>query len=182
MPDRRRGHPQVGRGRHLHRAVAAEEATTAREQAIPSRGGPEAETVTEEGQRPTITLKNGAVVDVREAAAVWRDLAAVLETDPDEFRSLLALVQGRPADVNPRHFDELWADAFLENDLRTIRPVVREVLLNSYEADTGEGSVIAPLRLQDEADRPVAEKALAQRDQWVRDFASGKKDWGRSPD
>ena len=116
---------------------------------------------------------------VTQAAAVWRQLAALLTVDPDEFRSLLALVQGRQADADPRHFDSLWADACLEKDRQTVRPEVRAVLLNSY-AETPEGPVIAPLRLRDEADRPVAERALANRDRWVRDFSLGKDDEGRS--
>ena len=62
----------------------------------------------------------------------------------------------------------------------TIRPVVQAVILNSYE-ETQEGPVIAPLRLQSEADRPVAEQALGERDRWVLDFLSGNDDKGRSP-
>jgi hypothetical protein len=137
--------------------------------------------VTEDAKRPTITLKTGAVVDAGEAAALWRELSAILTVNPDEFQSLLALAEGRLSDVNPSHFDEMWADALVENDRRTIRPVVQAVLLNSYEP-TAEGPVIAPLRLQNETDRPVAEQALQQCDQRVRDLAFGKQSKGRSPD
>ena len=178
MPRRATGGPQGCR-----RAEAAgQEGTTTRGQASRPQGGLDAGTVKQEkGQRPEITLADGIVVDAREAAGVWRDLAALLTVNPDEFRSLLALAQGRPGDADPSHFESLWAGDFLEMDQRTIQPVARSVLLNSYE-DTREGPVIAPLRLQDEADRLVAEQALAQRDQWQRDFLFGREDKGRSPD
>jgi hypothetical protein len=161
-------------------AGATQEATKAREQASQPKGAPDARTVTEDAQRPTITLKTGVVVDAREAASVWRELDALLTVDPDEFRTLLALAEGRVADANPQHFESLWADAFLEMDHRTIRPVVQGVMVNSYE-NTSEGPVICPLRLQNESDRPIAEKALAKLDQWVRDYVRDKKNKGRSP-
>ena len=164
-----------------HTLTEAQEVITAREQAARPAGGPVAGTVTEDGKRPTITLRSGTIGDAREAAAVWRDLGTLLAVDPSEFRTLLALSQNCLADADPKHFDQLWANDFLEMDRRTIQPAVHAVLLNSYE-DTREGPVIAPLRLQDEADRPVAEAALAQRDQWVRHFATGKRGKGRSPD
>jgi len=135
--------------------------------------------LTQDDNLPQIRLKSGATVGAREAAAVWRDLAALLTVDPDDFRSLLALAQDRPGDADQRHLKSLRAGYFLENDSRTIRPVVRQVLLNSFEL-TPEGPVIAPLRLKDAADRPVAEQALKERDKWVRDFASGSKDKDRS--
>lgn len=179
MPDPLIVGARASREGRLHTQEAAQEGSKAREQASRSQGGPDTRTVTEDARRPTITLKSGAVVDARKAAAVWRELDAMLTVDPDEFRSLLALAQGRLGDADPQHFESLWADDFLEMDRRTIQPEVQEVLLNSYE-ETREGPVITPLRLQSEADRPIAEEALRQCDQWVRDFLSGKDDQERS--
>jgi hypothetical protein len=134
--------------------------------------------LTKEGERPHVTLATGAVVDAREAAGVWRELSFLLTIHPDRFRSLLALAQDRPGEADARHLDELWADWFLDRDRRTIRPAVRQVLLNSYQ-DTREGPVIAPLRLHDEADRPVAEQALQQHDQLVWNLLFRREDRGQ---
>src|SRR5262249_25089095 len=160
MPDHRPNRLRGGGGEGS-RIEAAQEAT--REQDTRPRGRPEAGSLTEETNRPTITLQSGAVVDAREAAGIWRYLAALLGVNPDRFRSLLALAQGRPADADPGHFELLDADYYLEKDQRTIRPPVQAVLLNSF-VNGPEGPIIAPLRLQSEADRPVAEAGLARHD------------------
>src|SRR5262245_43559019 len=127
MPDPVPRRPRTGskKGRRPTQPAEKEE-TRAREQAGQSQGRLDAEKVAKDAKRPTIALKTGAVVDAREAAAIWRRLAAVLHVNPDEFRSLLALAQGRPGDANPRHFESLWSGYFLEMDQRTIRPVVGE--------------------------------------------------------
>jgi hypothetical protein len=161
------------RGRDLGIA-AAQEATIAREHATHSQGEPETETLTEKGKRPQITLKNGAVVDARQAVAMVQQLQTALELYPDEFRSLLAMAEGRPGDADPRHFEALWARAFLEND-HSIDPMLRDVLLNCYEV-TREGPVVVPLRLQDAADLSAAKRAQREYDQQFRDMLRGRDD------
>jgi hypothetical protein len=140
--------------------------------------------VTENAKRPTITLKNGALVEARQAVAVLEDLDTLLTNAPDEFQTLLALAQGRDADANPQHFKSLRAHTFLDwHDGRTIQPLVRDVLLNSFEM-TPEGPVIVPLRLQDAADLPAAEQAQAELDRWTSRFwarIQGRKDKGLEP-
>jgi hypothetical protein len=179
MPDRKNRRSQAGRsGRGTE--TTAPEATIDRKQVTSPRGRPGTETLTEQDKRPHITLENGAVVDAREAAAVWRDLDALQAVDPDEFRSLLALAQGRPSDADPQHFKSLRSDDLLKDD-HSINPIAREVLLNTYKI-THDGPVIVPLRLRDEADRSVAEQALAECDQFVRDVAFGRKGKDRSRD
>ena len=162
-----------------HNALAPVDITIGREQETGKGVRPETVTLTEKGETPQITLKNGAVVDAREAAAVWRDLAALLTVDPDEFRTLLALAQDRPSDADERHFKSLRSSYFLEKDCRTIRSVVRAVTLNSFE-HSDEGPLIVPLRLQNAADKPIAERALNERDEWVRNFATSREETDRS--
>jgi hypothetical protein len=137
--------------------------------------------MTEEASRPTITLLTGAVVDAREAAGTWKRLSSLLTVNPARFRTLLALVQNRPADADPGHFECLWADGFLHKDRRTLNPVTLGVFLNSYE-ETKEGPLICPLRLQNENDRLVAERALAEAGQALWDFLNSKKGKGWSRD
>ncbi len=139
---------------------------------------PETGTLTEKDrEKPQITLANGAVVEARPAVAAWERLGTLLATAPDEFRSLLALAEGRGSDADPQHFESLWASYLLENDVRTIRPVVRDVLLNSYVV-TEEGPIVAPLRLQSAGDLPGAEWAQRTIDQLRRDVLFGRKDNG----
>ena len=109
---------------------------------------------------------------MREAVAVVQDLQLQLEHHPDQFQTLLALAEGRAGDVDPRHFHALRVEYYLEKDERTIRPVVRDILLNCYEV-TSEGPVVAPLRLQSEADRPAAKHAQEQLDRQLRNLLSG---------
>jgi hypothetical protein len=128
----------------------------------------------EKGNRPQIKLRNGAVVDARRAVAIVECLQTTLATRPDEFRSLLALAENRPQDADQRHFEELRACACLEND-KSIDPMVRDVLLNCYQV-TSEGPVVVPLRLQDAADLPAAQRAQRQRDQQLRSILQPKRD------
>jgi hypothetical protein len=177
VANRKSKRSRTGRG-GSNLGVAAQEATIARDQATRVRVGPEIGTLTEKDDLPQIRLKTGATVGAREAAAIWRSLGALLAVDPDEFGSLLALAQDRPGDADQRHFKSLRADAFLQDD-HSVDPVVRDVLLNSFEL-TPEGPVISPLRLQNAADRPIAEQALRERDEWVQNFAGGGKGTDRS--
>jgi hypothetical protein len=154
-------------------AAAAPEVTTAREQETRVNGEPETRTLREKGKRPQITLRNGAIVDARRAVAIVERLQTTLATQPDEFRSLLALAQALPQNADPQHFEELWALAFLEND-HSIDPMVRDVLLNCYQVTT-EGPVVVPLRLQNEADLPAAKHAQRQRDQRLRNIVRKPK-------
>lgn len=170
----------VGEERHRVQ-MSGPNATAAREQATQSRDEPVARRVTEDAKRPTITLQSGAVVDAREAVSLWYRIDALLTVAPEHFRSLLALAEGRIGNADSSHFEHLLADGFLEDDRRTIRQVVQEVIRNSYQ-DTKEGPVISPLRLQSEDDHPVAEQALREIDRWVNDIRSGRDDNDRSPD
>jgi hypothetical protein len=132
-------------------------------------------------KRPTITLKNGAEVNARAAVAIVQQLQVNLALHPDQFQTLLALAEGRAAQADPQHFQALWADDFLEKDERTIRPEVRDVLLNCYE-NTPEGAVVVPLRLQSEADLPAAKHAQEQLDRQLRNLLpgdEGKDPWSR---
>ena len=157
------------------------EATAEREQATRPRVELETGTLTGKPNRPQITLSNGAIVDAREAVVIVEWLRVTLARRPDEFQSLLALAEGRLQDANPRHFEELWARAFLTND-RTIEPTVREVLLNCYQI-TPEGPVVVPLRLKDAADLPAAAEAQRGSDRFLRDILRGRiDDHDRSPD
>lgn len=169
MPDRKKWPSQAGREASRRPLAAGEEATTAREQATRPQGEPGSGTLTEVGGRPQITLENGAVVDAQEAAHAWRDMQALLAGDPEEFRALLALAQGRLGEADPRHLKSLRAGAWVEKECDRIRPVVGEVLLNSYTG-TSEGAVIGPLRLRTAADRPVGEQALAAEKEAERAF------------
>jgi hypothetical protein len=128
--------------------------------------------VTEEPKRPTLTLKSGAVVDALEGVAVAQDLQVFTARHPDQLRTLLALAEGRVGDANPEHFRALRIEYYLEKDERTVRPVVREVLLNCYQ-ETPEGPVIAPLRLASAADLPGATHAEAELERRLRDLLSG---------
>jgi hypothetical protein len=160
---------------------AVAEVTTAREQAARMRAGPETGTLTKKGKRPQITLKNGAVVDARQAVTIVEHLQLALASHPEEFKSLLAIAEGRTKDADPRHFEELKACAFLQND-HSIRPMVRDVLLNCYQI-TPEGPVVVPLRLKDPSDLPAAEEAQRQSDQFLRNILRRRKDCDdRSPD
>lgn len=166
-PSRIRG-SHVDHDKHCCRQTVAQAVIINREQGAQSQGRLDAGAVTENANRTTITLQNGAVVEARQAAAVLQDLDTLLTNAPDEFASLLALAQGRDADANPDHFKSLRAHAFLDwHDGRTIQPLVRDVLLNSFQ-QTSEGPVIAPLRLQDAADLPAAEQAQAELDRWTK--------------
>lgn len=170
-----------GRSGHADAAAAAQEVTTAREQATSRKGASETGTLTEKGNRPQITLKNGAVVDARQAVTIVEQLQDALEAEPDAFKSLLALAEGRSQDADPRHFEDLWAEGFLNND-HSIEPIVRDVLQNCLHV-TSEGTVIVPLRLQDGADLPAAQQAQQDSDQFLRDILNRRKGSNdRSPD
>jgi hypothetical protein len=162
-------------------AVAAKEVIAAREQVSCVSGEPETGTLTEKRKRPQVTLRNGAVVNARSAVVIVQQLQDTLARHPDEFKSLLALAHGRHQDADPRHFGELRACAFLEND-HSIDPEVRDVLLNCYHV-TSEGPVVVPLRLKDAADLPTAEKAQRASDEFLRNIIRGRiDDDDRSPD
>jgi hypothetical protein len=182
MPDRTHRRSLAG-GRGRRTETAAQGATSCRDQAKCPQGMPGAEIVTEKDDQSKITLKDGSIVPARQAVGIREGLDTLLTLAPDEFRSLLALATGRPAEADPRHFESLWAEGFLEDD-RSIDPVVRDVLLNSY-ATTREGRVIALMRLHEAADRPAAEQAQEHHDQSFENFWSkivGPKDKGRSKD
>jgi hypothetical protein len=127
----------------------------------------------------TIKLASGAIVDARQAIGAWDRLQMLQMVAPAEFRSLVALAQDRTADASPEHFTSLCSRLLLEEDLRTIRPMVKEVLQNSYLV-TDEGPVIAPLRLYDAAELPSAEWAKARRDNKLHNFLFGKDNKGPS--
>jgi hypothetical protein len=131
--------------------------------------------LTEESKKPQITLKNGGQVEAEEAGMTWIRLGQLLETAPDQFRSLLALAEGRPGDADKRHFQPLWGRFLLEQDHRTVPPLVRAVLQNCYQ-NTPEGPVITPLRLQHAADKTVAEQVLRERARRLLDFIYGPDD------
>jgi hypothetical protein len=170
MPDPILRGSRASREWRRRQQAAAHQTIIAREQASRSQGGPDAGKLTEDAKRPTITLKTGAVVDARQAVGEHQALETLLTNAPDEFQSLLALAQGRPADANPKHFQSLRAHTFLDwDDGRTITPLARDVLLNSFEM-TREGPVIAPLRLQDAADLPAAEQAQGELDHQFKNF------------
>src|SRR5579862_9409776 len=132
VANRKQNRWRSGDSGHGADAAAAAEVTTAREQASRVRGEPGSRKVKEKGKRPQITLKNGAVVDARRAVTIVQWLQVTLARHPDQFKSLLALAEGRRPDADPRHFEELRANAFVEND-DSIDPVVRDVLLNCYQ-------------------------------------------------
>jgi hypothetical protein len=162
-------------------SATTEEATKDREQAIRVSDQPETGTLTKKGNRPQITLRNGAVVDARRAVVIVQQLQVTLARHPNEFKSLLALAEGRPQDADPRHFEELWAQAFLNND-HSIKPIVRDVLLTCHHI-TAEGPVIVPLRLKDAVDLPAVEEAQRASDQFLRDILHRRKGSDdRSPD
>lgn len=171
---------RTGHSSHNHGEAVATEVTIRREQA--GRGGRGLrQTLKENSKRSQITLKNGATVDARQAVAIVEQLQVVLAAHLDEFRSLLALAEGRRQDADPRHLKSLWASAFLQNDY-AIEPIVRDVLLNSYQ-DTAEGPVVVPLRLRDAADVPAVQQALLEKDQQIRKILRNpKRDEGRSMD
>lgn len=172
---------RTDRGKRIDRFAAAPEVTTAREQASPLQDGPDTGKLAEKGKKPQITLRNGAVVDARRAVAIVERLQNALEISPEEFRSLIALAENRPQDADPRHFEELKAFAFLDHD-HSIRPLVRDLLLNSYQV-TAEGPVVVPLRLKDAADLPAAQKAQRENDQFLRNILHRRKGSDdRSPD
>jgi hypothetical protein len=178
MPDRTPRRPRAGEAERRRAQAAAQEATIAREQAGQPEGGPDAGTVTEDAHLPKITLKTGDPVDARAAVAILDQLRAYLAVHPEEFRSLLALAEGRPGDADPGHFQSLHRHAFMEDDGRSISPEVRSVLLNSYVV-LREGPVLVPLRLQNEADRAVAEEAQKQLDRWYQRVLFGRKGGSR---
>lgn len=174
MANRKQNRWRSGGSGHDADAAAAVGETTTREQAIPRRSGPESGKLTKKGERPQITLRNGAVVDARRAVAIVEELQITLQSHPEEFRSLLALAENRPQDAAPQHFEQLWARALLTND-RSIDPTVREVLLNCYQV-TPEGPVVVPLRLEDAADLPVAERAQQEMDRQLRNILRKPRD------
>jgi hypothetical protein len=178
---RRNDRSPAGHSRRDNEAIASAETTLAREQATHVRVGSETGTLKEKGNRPQITLKNGAVVDARRAVTIVEQLQIELASHPEEFKSLVALAEGRPQDADPAHFEELFACAFLEND-HAIEPIVRDLLLNSYQV-TPEGPVVVPLRLQDAADLPAAQRAQRQSDRQLRSILRKlRSDGGPSPD
>jgi hypothetical protein len=181
VANRKQKRLRTGRSGHDDGSAAAEDVTRVREQAAPDRGELGTGTLTEKSNKPQITLRNGAVVDARQAVTIVEQLQVTLEADPEEFKTLLALAEGRTQDADPRHFEELWAQAFLNND-HSIKPIVRDVLLNCHQI-TPEGPVVVPLRLKDAADLPAAQRAQRESDQFLRDILHRRKSSDeRSPD
>ncbi len=171
MPDRKHRRSRSGRTRP-HAESVMREATIGRGQVSRQHGVSGTGKMTGNGTRPTITLKDGSVIEAWLAATVWEQLKDLLREEPPEvFQSLLALAQGREGDANPQHLGTLAVSLFVNEGDHSIDPVVQSVLLNSYvTADTGPG--IAPLRLMSAADKVVAEEALAQLHQQVKEHAA----------
>jgi hypothetical protein len=172
VTNRKQKQLRTGWSGHDDRAAAAE-VTTTREQAPRVHGELETGTLTDKGKRSKITLRNGAVVDARQAVTIADQLQDALEDNYEEFKTLLALAEGRVQDADPQHFEELKANAFLEND-NSIDPMVRDILLNCYQV-TPEGPVVVSLRLKDAADLPAAQKAQRESDQFLRDILDRSK-------
>jgi hypothetical protein len=161
----------TGPARHGRRdaSIAARSGATDRyESNSRAHIGPDGGQLTKNSNKPTITLRDGVVLDAREAAAVRDALQRTLSFHPDEFQSLLALADGRVADVEPGHMGELRAHAFLKRD-DSLDPVVRAVLMNCYEV-TRDGPVFVPLRLRSSADLEAATWAEAQIDEFYRNL------------
>jgi hypothetical protein len=153
-------------GRQHGSITARRGATNVSEPPSRERIGPDGGQLTESSNKPTITLRDGVVLDAREAAAVRDALQRTLSFHPDEFESLLALADGRVADVDPGHMGELRAHDFLKND-DSLDPVVRSVLTNCYEV-TRDGPVFVPLRLRSTADLEAAAWAEQKIDDFYR--------------
>lgn len=179
MQDRAPRRPQTGLGNRQRKAVV-QRATTTKEQAANSHGKPETGTLTQEkDKRPKLTLKDGYEVDARSALVLLESLRAKLEVHPDQFRSLLALAEGRHEDTDPAHLKHLQDQGYLES-AGSIRPEVRSILLSAYTASPEGVVLVNPFRLQNEGEKQVAERADEQIDQVIRDWLSGPGDGGRS--
>jgi hypothetical protein len=178
VPEREPHRSKAGLKLHPRRAPTQKE-TTRKELATRRPDGLKRATLTKK-EKPRLTLKSGAVLNAREAIAIWEDLEFLLDDNPAEFLSLLALAQDRPSDADPKHLESLQADTLIGKD-NMIDPLVRDVLLNSFEL-TKEGPVITPLRLLDEANLPIAQQGEKELHRWVRKFASRAKRQGPSKD
>src|SRR5262249_30753191 len=123
--ERRSGRRLKGRGR----AAAAMKTSQGREQVGRGAGRLGTGTLAGDEKRETITLRNGAVMDALRAVSLHGRLAAMLEVTPAEFRSLLALAEGRPNDANAAHINDLREERFLAAD-NSVVPDVAALLTN----------------------------------------------------
>lgn len=98
-------------------------------------------------EEPILPLKNGSTANVRHALAERRNLERLLRHAPQHFDILLKLCQGTTAEAIARSgipaeesLKYLQNDTVLQKD-GTVRPIVRDVLLSSYQV-TPDGPAI----------------------------------------
>ncbi len=132
-------------------------------------------------QKPKLQLKNGTMADVEGTLFTLGYLRYLLDVEPKLFDALLALVQDRPQDADPKQVQALPKGAFFGPDGR-VKSDVADVLLSSYVEVPGEGPVLVnPFKLQNETDKLLVErtaKEMAQADRqfgkWLLRFFGGR--------
>jgi hypothetical protein len=112
-----------------------------------------------------LPLKKGGDRIEASSARFWEeDLRDLLERDPEHFRALRAIVEGRPDEASPQHCRDLREWAYLSRD-GSPHPKVKAVLLAAVR-DTLDGpAIVDPLdvsRPEDAATLRQAEKKRAE--------------------
>jgi len=145
-------------------------------------GWPEKEGMQEGGKEFSLQLKNGNHANVRHALAERSNLERMLRSNPQHFSVLLALCQAHTAEESgvspvpaPESMEFLKTDGTLESD-GTVRPIVRDVLLSSYQI-TPDGPTLTMPFVFSNPEEPLAvdriEQQIRQRfKNWLRERPS----------
>jgi hypothetical protein len=140
---------------------------------------------------PEMPLKNGGGSMQLGVALDWAEaLRSLLEKDPEHFRALWALVDGRKSEVSEQQTLDLKRQFFLGQDDNPL-PSVRAVMTAAVR-DTPDGPcLVDPLEVRSDEDAAAVqryEEELARRRQKGADYLRRKlfgdesgNDRGRSP-
>jgi hypothetical protein len=113
--------------------------------------------------------KGGGRIEMVNAHATERELRHLLERDPEHFRALRALVEGRPAEVSKEHLRDLRKWAFVMRD-GSIRPAVKAIMTAAVR-DTPDGpALVYPLDLSNPEDAATAARVEKEFDKAGRDM------------
>jgi hypothetical protein len=113
--------------------------------------------------------KDGGRIEMANAHATERELRDLLERDPEHFRALRALVEGRPEEVSREHLRDLRKWAFVMRD-GSIRPAVKAIMTAAVR-DTPDGpALVYPLDLSNPEDAATAASVEMEFDKAERDL------------
>ncbi len=140
----------------------------------------------EKEEEQLLALKNGSRHNARHALAEWRNLERMLRHHPHHFNGLLALCRhqeptaaGQPELLPADSITYLKTDGVLGKDSE-VRPIVRDVLLSSYQITPDGPAMTLPFAFSSHEERLIFERIANQTNQpfktWLRNALSGRND------